>query len=401
MNRSLRTPRWWGIHLFTVLAVPFCLFMGSWQLDRFSARVEADQEYRRYQDARARQTAGPLEGMLPVSAGTVGRLADASGRYDPAGQFLVPERRLDGKDGFYVLTVLRTDEGQAVPVVRGWLPGEAGTVPVPAPPGGRVTVTGALQASEHQRTRGVRAGGLPPGQLGIISAAALVNVLPYEVYDAWLTVPDPPGPLRAVPPVVPAGAGLDFKAFQNLGYTGEWFVFAGFVVFMWFKLRRREREAPVAVPAPAAASAAVSDGAVSDRAGSDRAVSDRAEVARTEDARKDRTLRIAGAVLGAVAVAFLGWSGTVYVTGQDYSGELVGFDVLSADSVEARVSVRKGADTVVVCTLRSLSEAGREVGRKDVGFPERTGTVDRLVRLRTTGRATAVELVGCQDAAAG
>ncbi|MFD9355170.1 SURF1 family cytochrome oxidase biogenesis protein [Streptomyces sp. NPDC060031] len=383
MNRSPRTPRRWGIHLFTVLAVPFCLFMGSWQLDRFSARVEADQEYRRYQDAQARQSGEPLAAMLPVSGATVGLLATASGSYDTGGQFLVPERRLDGEDGFYVLTVLRTDEGRAVPVVRGWLPGEAGAVAVPAPPGGRVTVTGALQAPEHQRTRGVRAGGLPPGRLGVISAAALVNVLPYELYDAWLTVPDPPAPLRAVPPVVPAGAGLDYKAFQNLGYTGEWFVFAGFVVFMWSKLRRREREGPAAVASVVTAAAPV---AVSGRA---------------EDARKDRTLRIAGAVLAAVSVAFLVWSGTVYVTGRDYSGELVGFEVLSADSVEARVAVRKDAGTVVVCTLRSLSEAGREVGRKDVGFPERADSVDRLVRLRTTGRATAVELVGCQDAAAG
>ncbi|MEW5632524.1 SURF1 family protein, partial [Streptomyces hydrogenans] len=40
-----------------------------------------------------------------------------------------------------------------------------------------------------------------------------------------------------------AGTGLDAKAFQNLGYTAEWFVFAGFVVFMWFRLLRREAEA--------------------------------------------------------------------------------------------------------------------------------------------------------------
>ncbi|MFD5141725.1 SURF1 family cytochrome oxidase biogenesis protein [Streptomyces sp. NPDC058401] len=402
MNRSPHTPRRWGIHLFAALAVPFCLFMGSWQLDRFSARVEADQEYRRYQDAPARQTAGPLAAMLPVSAQTVGRLAAASGSYDPAAQFLVPGRRLDGRDGSYVLTVLRTDGGRAVPVVRGWLPGGAGTVPVPAPPAGRVTVTGALQASEHQRTRGVRAGGLPAGQTGIISAAALVNVLPYELYDAWLTVPDPPAPLRAVPPVVPAGAGLDFKAFQNLGYTGEWFVFAGFVVFMWARLRRREREEAAAATGTAAVPArAVPDRATKARPRSSPSRSSPSQGSRAEDARKDRTLRIAGAVLGAAAVAFLGWSGTVYVTGQDYSGELVAFDVLSADSVEARVSVRKGADATVVCTLRSLSEAGREVGRKDIGFAEPADTVDRIVRLRTTGRATAVELVGCQDAAAG
>ncbi len=32
------------------------------------------------------------------------------------------------------------------------------------------------------------------------------------------------------------------KAFQNLGYTAEWFVFAGFVLFMWFRLFRRDAE---------------------------------------------------------------------------------------------------------------------------------------------------------------
>jgi hypothetical protein len=48
--------------------------------------------------------------------------------------------------------------------------------------------------------------------------------------------------MRTVPPTAPDNTGLDLKAFQNLGYTGEWFVFAGFVVFMWFRLLRREVE---------------------------------------------------------------------------------------------------------------------------------------------------------------
>jgi hypothetical protein len=41
---------------------------------------------------------------------------------------------------------------------------------------------------------------------------------------------------------VEVGLDRSLKAFQNLGYTGEWFVFAGFVVFMWFRLVRREVE---------------------------------------------------------------------------------------------------------------------------------------------------------------
>ncbi|MGW6506625.1 SURF1 family protein, partial [Streptomyces niveus] len=32
-------------------------------------------------------------------------------------------------------------------------------------------------------------------------------------------------------------------AVQKLGYPGEWFVFVAFVLFMWFRLFRRETEA--------------------------------------------------------------------------------------------------------------------------------------------------------------
>jgi len=54
---------------------------------------------------------------------------------------------------------------------------------------------------------------------------------------------DGPSHLTAVPTVEPQGGnGLTLRAFQNLGYTLEWFVFAGFVVFMWFRLLRREVE---------------------------------------------------------------------------------------------------------------------------------------------------------------
>ncbi|OEJ52672.1 SURF1 family protein [Streptomyces agglomeratus] len=238
MYRFLLTPRWWGIHLFVVLAIPFCVFMGSWQLGRFEDRVETHQAAEEKPDP-GEQAAVPVDELLPVDKETSGRPATATGRY--AEQFVVPEREIDGRRGAYVLTLLRTDGGKALPVVRGWLP--AGTR-APAAPSGEVTVTGALQASENAGTDGVHAGGgLPRGQLGMISAASLVNLVPYDVYDAWVTLAETDAGLRPVPAVAPQGSGLDLKAFQNLGYTGEWFVFAGFVLFMWFRLMRREAEA--------------------------------------------------------------------------------------------------------------------------------------------------------------
>ncbi|GHH39293.1 SURF1 family protein [Streptomyces candidus] len=254
MYRFLLTPRWWGINLFVVLAIPFCIYMGSWQLGRFEDRVDSHRSAETAPDP-AKQAAQPLERLLPVTTETSGKLAEVRGRY--AEQFLVPGRTLDDRQGYYVLAMLKTagaggDGGKALPVVRGWAAGDArGAAPPPAPTG-EVTVTGALQASENAQTDGVNtAGGLPAGQVGMISSATLVNLVPYEVHDAWITQSaggegtgsGAPGGLKPVPAVAPQGSGLDLKAFQNLGYTGEWFVFAGFVLFMWFRLVRREVEA--------------------------------------------------------------------------------------------------------------------------------------------------------------
>ncbi|MFY0510266.1 SURF1 family protein [Streptomyces anulatus] len=281
MYRFLLTPRWWGINLFVVLAIPFCVFMGMWQLGRFEDRVQSHEQAEKQPDPSTR-AAKPLDELLPVDKVTSGRPAVATGTY--ADQFLVPGRELDDRQGFYVLNMLRTDSGKALPVVRGWLPGSATGARVPAAPEGEVTVTGDLQASENSRSDGVNArGGLPGGQVGMISAATLVNLVPYDVYDAWVTLPEAEaggtgGAMKPVPAAAPEGSGLDLKAFQNLGYTGEWFVFAGFVLFMWFRLVRREAEAlrdielglvpedPAAAPeGPAAPAPAPEDPASPDR----------------------------------------------------------------------------------------------------------------------------------------
>ncbi|GAA3040459.1 SURF1 family protein [Streptomyces glomeratus] len=254
--RFLLTPRWWGINVFVLLAIPFCVFMGSWQLSRFESRLHEQQAVREQATADRKEAARPLRELLPVDKNTSGRRATATGRYGK--QLLVPDRELDGKRGFYVLTMLRTDEGKALPVVRGWLPGDADTAKAPAAPAGDVTVTGALQASENPGAGA--SGGLAPDQTAAISSASLVNLVPYRVYDAWVTLDKADSGMKAVPATAPQGTGLDLKAFQNLGYTGEWFVFAGFTVFMWFRLLRREveyaRDAELGLVAQAPAEAA-------------------------------------------------------------------------------------------------------------------------------------------------
>jgi hypothetical protein len=122
---------------------------------------------------------------------------------------------------------------------------------------------------------------------------------------------------------------------------------------------------------------------------------------RTADARADRRLKVVGAVLGAGLLAVIAWSGASYISGQAVSGELIKFKVVSDSAVEAHLEVRKDAGAHGVCTLRSLAEDGSEVGRKDIRFDERESRVDKVGSVRTTQRATAVELVGCKAVTSG
>ncbi|WP_371480673.1 SURF1 family protein [Kitasatospora sp. NBC_00315] len=249
MYRFLLTPRWLSSTVLALVAVAVCLWLGSWQLSRFEDRLSAHHDSGSTAAAATATGAAPLGGVLTtgapdVSTATVGRAVTATGSFDPAHQLLVPDRVLDGRQGYYVLTPLRTTDGRTVAVVRGWAAGTPGAQ-APAPPPGEVTVTGRLQAGESAGSNGAVAGGLPAGQLGTISRATLVNMLPYGGwYDGWVAADSVPAGLTAVPTVQPQGGdGLSLRAFQNLGYTLEWFVFAGFVVFMWFRLVRREAEA--------------------------------------------------------------------------------------------------------------------------------------------------------------
>ncbi|MDT3396718.1 DUF4307 domain-containing protein [Streptomyces sp. B1866] len=122
---------------------------------------------------------------------------------------------------------------------------------------------------------------------------------------------------------------------------------------------------------------------------------------RATDERADRTLKVVGAVLGAGAVAVLGWFGFSYFTSQDVTGQVTAFQVVSDDAVQVRLEVTKGESATGVCTLRALDADHAEVGRKDVTIDQRRDDVVRVVTVRTTSRATAAELVDCESADGG
>ncbi|MGW1225659.1 DUF4307 domain-containing protein [Streptomyces sp. NPDC001478] len=118
---------------------------------------------------------------------------------------------------------------------------------------------------------------------------------------------------------------------------------------------------------------------------------------RSADRRADRKLKIIGAVLGALLLGVVGWIGYGYVSGQALSAEMIKFKVVSDEKVEVHLEVRKERDAQGYCTLRSQREDGTEVARKGFRFDDPSTRIDRILTLRTTSRATSVELLGCTD----
>ncbi|WP_217141310.1 DUF4307 domain-containing protein [Streptomyces sp. AC627_RSS907] len=115
---------------------------------------------------------------------------------------------------------------------------------------------------------------------------------------------------------------------------------------------------------------------------------------RSSDERADHTLKVVGAVLGAVLLAVIGWYGYHYVGQNKISGELIGFE-LAEDSVQVHLEVRKDAGVAGYCTVRSQAEDGGEVGRADFRFAGDATRVDKVVTLRTKAPGTTAELLGC------
>ncbi|WP_344337517.1 SURF1 family protein, partial [Kitasatospora putterlickiae] len=127
MYRFLLTPRWLSGTALAVAAVAVCVWLGSWQLGRFEDKVSSHKEIS--QAASDAGTPRPLDELLAadrpqVTTDTVGRAVTVTGTFDQQHQLLVPNRVLDGKQGYYVLTPLRTADGRTAAVVRGWAAGD-------------------------------------------------------------------------------------------------------------------------------------------------------------------------------------------------------------------------------------------------------------------------------------
>jgi surfeit locus 1 family protein len=217
----------------TLVAVVVFVSAGNWQRGRMGQK---DAWGAQLAAAEAAPVAALPAGDVDWSAWRFRRV-EAAGTFDAARQFLLDNKVHHGRVGFHVVTPLRTEDGRAILVNRGWVPAGRTRADVPdvAVPSGRVVVHGRLNLPpqgyvELERTtpeRGVWQN-LDPARF---AAATGLPVLPV-VLEATQG----------------AGEGLardwprpDTGSDKHRIYMMQWYAFAAMAagLWLWFTFLRR------------------------------------------------------------------------------------------------------------------------------------------------------------------
>lgn len=230
------SPKLWGAHLLAVVLIALMIWAGIWQLDVWKNH-RVDQETR-------------LAHSTPVALGTLMTSTDAY----PA-KAIGKQVRITGTwvsdatvyvekaGGFWVVTPLALDAKTAIPVVRGWTRTRQG---IPAPAAG--PVTGWLQPADAPGDSPVTGDVLP--QLDIPD---LIPRLTQNLYGAYVISADAePGLAQVTASQLPKPDPT--TGLRNFLYAIEWWLFACFVVYAWWKhVSERTAEKPAQEPEVASA----------------------------------------------------------------------------------------------------------------------------------------------------
>lgn len=246
-----RRPRWIGALVFALAVAALFAFLGHWQLDR-SVDSLKPVNYGTETQKVLSELQVPQKKFLDRYTG---QKVTVSGSFD-ASDFRVIGGRLQHSDSGYWLVgrFVDSSNGASLPVALGWgrTSGEArqAIAQVPVAPAS-VTVSGRYLPTED-----VDSGAFVQGRETVLSVPQLINEwqdFSGDVYNGYVVDGRGWGDLTAIyspPPIDKATVN-----WLNIFYAVEWVVFAGFAIFLWYRLVRDayEREIEEAEEAAAAA----------------------------------------------------------------------------------------------------------------------------------------------------
>ncbi|WP_237687380.1 SURF1 family protein [Arthrobacter jiangjiafuii] len=233
MLKTALQPRWIAGLLFALAISTVFVFLSQWQF----STAESDLP----PSSSATEEVRPLTEVFTPGVELYGTTADQmvsmTGTFRAEDTVLIDNRLYDGDEGYWVVTALAVDgapDGAVMPVVRGWIADPADLAPAPE---GQVDVVGRLLPPEAPLPEPAADGILPS-----LASSELINVWDTPGYAAFVTADEitvngeaaNSGGMR----VVDVGAQPQETTvnWMNIFYALEWVVFAGFSVFLWWRL---------------------------------------------------------------------------------------------------------------------------------------------------------------------
>lgn len=229
-----RRPRWIGVLVVCLAIAAAFAALGQWQLGR---AVEDGTIIERETETvvALESVAEPQKG---VSTEASGQLVEFEGRVVAGDFVVVGERFNEGEAGYWLVARVETAEG-AVAVALGWAPSREAA----ASASSGVSLAERSFSGRYLATEPPTEDDFENGEQKSVSVAALVNQwreAPDTVYGGYLTLDAATPGLETIDSPAPR-SDVELN-WLNIFYAIEWVIFAGFAIFLWFRLVKDEWE---------------------------------------------------------------------------------------------------------------------------------------------------------------
>lgn len=247
--RVARRPKWIGALVLALAVAAAFAALGQWQLERSIQNTTIEEP--------ATETPVPLstvaEPQAPMTDPSIGQRVTASGVVVPGDFTVLTGRGNDGVEGAWLVGHVITDDGVSLAVGLGWAPDADAAEAAQAD----VAVDQPFEvAGRYLPTESPEVNDVESGERRALSIGELVNLWqePGPVYAGYVVLAEPTPGLDAIHQPPPfRDVSLNWL---NLFYAAEWVIFAGFAVYLWYRVVRdvweKEHEEAAAAQASAA-----------------------------------------------------------------------------------------------------------------------------------------------------
>ncbi|WP_043440887.1 SURF1 family protein [Arthrobacter sp. L77] len=243
MLKTALKPRWILLLVLAMAIASVFVLLSQWQFN--SSRQAPPPAPSTTEDVRP--LTDVLQPLTPLYASGADQMVSLDGTFLPDTRTLVQDRVRDGEEGLWVIQAFAVDgaatpagdagQDAVIPIVLGWVPAAEDASSLPEQEGPAAVVGRLLPPEAPLVQRPVE------GQVPSLSTAELANRWDARAYAAFVVATT----VTAGGVDVPFAAGMEPVVvgpqpqetpinWLNIFYAIEWFVFAGFAFFLWWRL---------------------------------------------------------------------------------------------------------------------------------------------------------------------